>query len=200
MFDVGKSMIFYVLKYVHTFYIDMEKSSSGFRNINMVAGVVFFGMCIAVIFIVISFSVNAENKRDTQRQQDVDSLLYEFKNFRNQNEGLVIRSVYNMTPRETYMIVYGDKRKGCDDINAYCDVKVTSDTHCVDLSELVDYGMYEDSPIAPNGNVRWDRGISESDKGIGYTLSINHNIALTITACESEGEGIDQIFSSDLKK
>lgn len=178
----------------------MKKISLDTVRLNTIVIFLVVLVLVIIFFIVSNESLKTKHSRDIRRQQDVDSLLHEFKQFRDQNKGLTIRSVYNMTPHETYMIVYGNKRKGCDDMNSYCDVKVTSDTHCVDLSELVDYGMYEDSPIAPDGKVQWDKGVSNGSNGIGYTLSINERLALTITSCESEEEGLEVIYSSDLKK
>jgi len=77
------------------------------------------------------------------------------------------------------MIVNGDMATGCDSANDVCDVSVTSETHCFQMTS---------APVSPTGRVQWDRGLKDGDVGTGYTLEKEADGTVRVRACESENE------------
>ena len=92
-----------------------------------------------------------------------------------------------MQDLETYMAVYGNGMStGCDNFNDSCTTPVSRDSNCLNILDLVQDGYLPEMPVSPAGEVTWDIGDNNGDKGSGYTIYRDAQDVITVRACENE--------------
>ena len=126
---------------------------------------------IGVLMFVVVFSLRPQerykNARNAIRQNDIAIMT----------STLLTAQTDELITGDVYMIVNGDMATGCDAGNDVCEVSVTSETHCVQVTS---------TPVSPTGRVKWDHGLKDGDMGTGYTLEKEADGTVRIRACESE--------------
>ena len=69
---------------------------------------------------------------------------------------------------------------GCDDQNASCTSTISQDNRCLNIRDLVQGGYLPEMPVSPAGEVIWDIGDNNGDKGSGYTISRDAQDVITV--------------------
>lgn len=168
----------------------MHSKTKGFTAIELLIVIAIVGILVAVIFIALDPATRYGQARDAVRQDDVQEILSAAKFYQVDHDGEHVAAITELDAGDNvYMITNGAVESGCAIGNAYCGTEITADTHCVDLSELVEEQYLNAVPVSPSGVAVWDEG---SLLGTGYTLSIDSNGILTVRACENE-QGEDEI-------
>ncbi|MBM5790071.1 type II secretion system protein [Candidatus Parcubacteria bacterium] len=156
----------------------------GFTLLELLVVIAIVGILVAVVFVALDPAQRFQQARDAIRQNDVQEILSAVKRYQVDHAGDDLAAVAALTAGNIYMVVDGAMALGCDDQNASCDTAVTGDSHCVDLSLLVDQYL-DDVPISPLGSVPWDDGSADGERGTGYTLERDANGTIRVRACES---------------
>lgn len=170
-------------------YLKKSTKANGFTLIELLVVIAIIAILAVVVFVALDPLTRFRDSRDSARWQDVSALVDAIKISQVDNGGnyiATITEIASSTPGDVFMINDGSATTGCDDQNALCDVAVSSDTSCVDLSDLVNSGYIGEIPVSHNGTGTWTSGMS------GYTLVASSTGAIIIQACESEN-------SSDIK-
>lgn len=152
----------------------------GFTLIELLIVVALIAIIAAVVFVTLNPLTRFQDARDSQRWAAITSILNAIKIDQVDNGGAYLGAVAGITAGEVYMIVDGATVTGCDDNNASCDVDVTDDDNCVDLSGLVTEGYLGSVAVSPKGAATW------SSTRTGYTLQRNTSGIIIVRACESE--------------
>ncbi len=164
----------------------MQSQQKGFTLIELLVVIAIIGILVAVIFVALDPATRFGQARDAVRQNDVPEILSSIKLYQVDNGGDHLASIGALTAGSVYMAVNGaTMTTGCDDNNAACTTAVTADGSCVDISGLVT-GGYLSMPVSPAGAVTWDDGSGSGNEGSGYTISIDANGIVTVSACEDE--------------
>lgn len=156
----------------------MRLRQRGFTLIELLIVIAIIAIIAAVVFVALDPLTRFRDARDSSRWSDVSAMLSAIKVDQVDNGGAYLTAITNVTAGSVYMI--GTATSGCDDQNSYCDVDVTNDTACVDLSGLVTEGYLGNVPVSPNGEATWTSSTT------GYTLTKASTGIITISACESE--------------
>jgi prepilin-type N-terminal cleavage/methylation domain-containing protein len=168
----------------------------GFTLIELLIVIAILAVLAVALFAALDPLRMLRDSRDVVRWNDASQLIDAIKINQVRDNGFYITEIENMDAGAWYMITDGngggDMGGGCDDNNADCNVNIASDTHCVDLDELVEDGSIGDIPVSPVGTTTWDHGQDPGDEGTGYALYKASNGVLTIQACEAEAT--DRIF------
>jgi prepilin-type N-terminal cleavage/methylation domain-containing protein len=162
------------------------KNKKGFTLIELLIVIAIIAILAAVIFVALDPLTRFQDSRDSARWQEVSAIANAIQVDQVDNGGTYLTAIDDLTNGSTYMIVDGSMDIGCDDNNTYCDIDVSGDAYCVDLSGLVDEGYLGDVPISSTGDVIWDDGDVDGEEGTGYTLTASSTGIITIRACESE--------------
>ena len=93
-----------------------------------------------------------------------------------------------MATTSIYMIGVGTAT--CDDNNSECDVNVSGDSYCIDLTGLVNEGYIGSVPISPRSVGSWSSSLT------GYTLQKLSGGNITVAACEYEGSATSTVSVS----
>lgn len=156
----------------------LRNNNEGFTLLELLIVIVIIAILAAIVFVALDPATRFQDARDARRASDVVELLHAIKLDQVDNGGDYATDIEALTSAEIYMI--GTATTGCDDDAANCDTDPTSDTHCVDLAELVTDGYLGEVPISPAGAVTWDATTT------GYTLRVNGNGTARLSSCESE--------------
>lgn len=140
--------------------------------------VILAAVLVAVFFVGINPLKRFQDARDARRQIDVNNISSAITVYQIDHGGFYPPTIVATTAGNVYMI--GTDKNGCDKYNYFCDTAVTSDTSCVDLSDLVSAEKLYNIPISPKGAGVWNAGHT------GYTLQRATTGQLIIRACESE--------------
>ncbi|MFZ2978624.1 MAG: type II secretion system protein, partial [Candidatus Magasanikiibacteriota bacterium] len=138
--------------------------------------VAIMAIIASVVFVALNPLQRFQDSRDSVRWQQTSQILNAIKLYQVDHGGADLTAVSDLVAGNFYMI--GTDDSNCD--NNICDVEVTGDDFCVDLSGLVDSGYLSAMPISPNGEGDWDDGHT------GYIISTTSTGAVFIQACESE--------------
>lgn len=155
-----------------------ENFKKGFTLLELLIVIAIIAVLAAIIFVALDPATRFADARDARRAADVVSIIHAAKIDQVDNGGTYLSEISGLTAGEVYMI--GTDTTGCDDDAAYCDTDPDSDTHCVDLTDLVTEGYLGAVPTSPAGSVTWTAGTT------GYTIQRDTTGILTIRACESE--------------
>lgn len=158
----------------------MYSNKKGFTLIELLIVIAIIAILAAVAYVALDPLTRFKDARDSSRWSDVSSMLTAIKVNQVDNGGSYLASIAAMTPGEVYMISGDGTTTGCDAQNAYCDVAVTANNNCVNLSGLVSAGYLGKVPVSPNGEGTWTDSIT------GYTITASSSGMITIDACESE--------------
>ncbi len=154
----------------------------GFTLIELLIVIAIIAILASVIFVALDPLTRFKDSRDSARWQNVSAIATAIKVDQIDNGGSYLTTITNMTSGTVYMISDGGNGSGCDNNNTYCNVNVSSDGACVDLSGLVVQGYIGAVPIAPEGDpdVTWDSDVT------GYTLERESSGIIHVRACENE--------------
>jgi prepilin-type N-terminal cleavage/methylation domain-containing protein len=162
-------------------------SKKGFTLVELLIVIAIVAILVAIIFVALDPATRFAQARDAVRQNDVGEILSAIKLYQVDNGGDHLASIGALTPGDVYMAVNGAvMTTGCGDSNVSCETDVTDDTSCVNIAGLVSGGYLAAMPVSPAGDVVWDGGTGATDKGSGYTISVDINGIVTVRACESE--------------
>lgn len=165
----------------------MQFNKKGFTLVELLVVIAIIGILVAIIFVALDPSARFGQARDAVRQNDVQEILSAIKLYQVDNGGEHLASINALANEEIYLAVNGaGMTAGCDDNNNNCTTDVTSDTHCVNLEELVNEGYLNNMPVSPAGLTTWDDGDTAGEEGSGYTISKDSNGVVTVRACEDE--------------
>lgn len=153
-------------------------NQKGFTLIELLIAIAIVAIIASVAFVALDPLQRFQDARDSSRWTDITAILSAIKIDQVDNGGFYLPAITNMTAGNTYMV--GTAVAGCDDQNAQCDVAVSSDTSCVNLTGLVTEGYLAEVPFSPNGVGSWSLSLS------GYTLRREATGIITVAACESE--------------
>ena len=163
-------------------------NESGFTLIELLIVIAVIAILVAISFVAIDPLTRFKDVRDSTRASDILSILSAIKIDQVDNKGYYLTAIRNMNVGEWYMITNG-MSTGCADNDANCDVNVTTDTNCVDLSGLVTEGYLGEIPYSGAGAVTWDSGSFNGNEGTGYVLKRESTGIIRIQSCESENTG-----------
>ncbi|MBD3311541.1 MAG: prepilin-type N-terminal cleavage/methylation domain-containing protein [Candidatus Magasanikbacteria bacterium] len=155
-------------------------AAAGFTLVELLIVIAIIAIIAAVIFVALDPLTRFKDARDSTRWQEVAEVINAIKIDQVDNGGFYLTAVSNTNAGEVYMITGNAVASGCDDNNSNCDVDVTDDDNCVDLSGLVSEGYLGAVPVSPNGTGTW------SSSTTGYTLQRDSSGIVTVRACESE--------------
>ena len=160
------------------------KSQGGFTLIELLVIIAVIAALIAVIFAALDPATRFDQAKDAVRQGDVNEIHSALSLYAADHENELLPPVRDAKAGEVYMIVSSDTQKGCARQNDVCQTVVTSDTHCVDLSELVVQEYLTELPVSPEGEVAWSGAGPELVAGIGYTLTRTPEGEVIVRSCE----------------
>ncbi len=149
-------------------------NQQGFTLIELLVVIAIIAVLGAIVFVALDPATRFADARDARRASDVVELLSAVKLDQVDNGGTYLAEIAALTAGEVYMI--GTATTGCDDQDAAVD----SDTHCVDLTDLVTEGYIGTVPISPDGADTWGAGTT------GYTIMRAATGIITIAASEAE--------------
>jgi len=149
----------------------------GFTLLELLITIGIISIIFAAILVGVDPNKRFREARDTERYQEVTTILEAAKVDYVDNDGSFIAAILGLTPGNIAMV--GTASSGCD-VKSCPDVTVDNSV-CVDLTGLVSEGYIESVPVAPEGSVVYDATQT------GYYLSQQGGI-LTVGACESEEE------------
>jgi prepilin-type N-terminal cleavage/methylation domain-containing protein len=168
--------------------------NKGFTLIEMLLVVAIIAVLALVVFSSLDPLKRLQDTKDATRHTNMYEVLSAIKIYQIDNLGIHTTEITAMNEDQVYMIVDGNMDEGCDNFNASCDhlsagELVDSDTHCVDLSRLVDEGYIGQIPISPAADVVWDDGSSDGKNGTGFLLEKKSTGVVSIRSCEAENTG-----------
>jgi type II secretory pathway pseudopilin PulG len=150
------------------------------------------GILVAVVLTILNPALRLQQSRDAVRQNDVQAILQAIRLHEIDNNGNLLEDIDNLQDYDVYMAVFGSGMgDGCDDNNTYCSSNVSTDTYCVDISDLIQEGFLAEMPISPKGQITWDDGTASGENGSGYTISKTPLDVLTVRACENEATSVE---------
>ena len=164
----------------------MKNNQGGFTIIELVVVIAIIGLLVFVIYTALDPSTQLKESRDAVRQSATQNILSAIKLDQLDHNGELLASIKEMNPGEVYMIVNGSMKTGCAAYNDVCDTPVTDDTHCVDVSALIDTTHLPRIPVAPAGTIVWGEGGSGANVATGYTLQRDDSGVIQVRACEYE--------------
>ncbi len=159
-------------------------NKSGFTIAELLVVIAVVAFVVALVMAGLDPTARFQYARDAARQtdvQDISEAIASYQMYQAEADQVFSQLLLD----DVYMITSGGMVSGCDDYNVYCLEGVTSDSHCIDLSWME--GSYLDEvPVSPTGQVAWDRGRVNVDKGTGYLLSRSSDGSVEVTSCEHE--------------
>lgn len=155
-------------------------NKKGFTLIELLIVVAIMAIIAAVVFVSLDPLKRFQDSRDSVRWQQASQILTAIKLDQLDNGGSYMGAVDDMNTTTIYMITSNGAVSGCDDKNGFCDVSVSNDSACVDLTGLVTDGYLSKVPVSPNGDGTWTEAYT------GYTLQKSSNGSIVIRSCESE--------------
>jgi prepilin-type N-terminal cleavage/methylation domain-containing protein len=154
-----------------------KKDRGGFTLIELLIVIGIIALIATFVFVALNPLKRFQDSRNAKRWSDIAELMHAIKVSQVDRGGTYIPAISSkMGNDHIYMI--GTETTGCD---TNCSI-VDDGANCVDLSELVGKGYLGQIPVSPKGDSIWSSSLT------GYTLTASSTGALTITACETEGD------------
>ncbi len=150
----------------------MKLKKKGFTLVELIIVIAIIAILAGAIFVAIDPARRLHETRNARRQSDVSTILDAIKKHQADNGGAFYSEIAVLDEGAYYII--GTQTSGCDDECA----NQTAEDACVDLSGMGANYMAV-VPVDPS--------IGTPQK-TGYMLEVNSG-ALTVHACEPEGEG-----------
>lgn len=164
----------------------MKKTNrQGFTLIELLIVMAIISIIAAVVFVALDPLTRFRDSRDAARWTDISALVSAIKIDQVDNGGAYMAAIDAMTPGDVYMITDGAITTGCNAGATECNIDVTTDASCVDLTGLVTDGYLGKVPTSPNGTGNWGTGTT-GNKLTGYTIQKSVTGILTVRACEAE--------------
>lgn len=158
----------------------MDQNQKGFTLIELLIVIVIIVILAAGAFVALDPASRFRDSRDATRWTDVTGVLEAIK-INEVDERAIVSTL--VSDGSNYMVGTdgATAAETCADATV-----VAADT--VDLTELVTEGAIAQIPVAPEaaGGTTWDAGET------GYYVSYDGN-AVTVGACDSEGENVTDI-------
>lgn len=146
---------------------------SAFTMIELIIVIAIIAILAAAIFVAIDPARRLQESRNAVRSSDVATVLEAVKKFQADNEGTHYTEIDGLTA-DQYSVI-GTASSGC---NSTCGAQTTQ-AACVDLSGIGS-NYLADIPMDPSTGTA-----ANSD----YYLMVDSNGAVTVGACDPEGEG-----------
>jgi len=161
------------------------KKQKGISLVEVGAIVVIIGFLICIIFLALDPVARYKHTRDIIRQNAVQEISKALKSYQANNGNFILPSITSTKVGETYLITTG-KSLGCAMNNRVCQKPIDGETHCVDVSGLLNGEYLEKIPVSPSATIRWDEGKQQDQNGTGFTLTRNSDGSVTVQSCEAE--------------
>ena len=145
----------------------------GFTLIELIIVIAIIAILAAAIFVAIDPARRLNESRNARRYSDVNTILEAVVKYQVDNEGTHYTEVAGMTAGTYYQI--GTAASGCD---SGCTAQTTA-AACVDLSSI---GTNYLGAVPSDPNTGTD---AETD----YYILRDSNGAITVGACDTDGEG-----------
>ena len=145
----------------------------GFTLIELIIVIAIIAILAGAIFVALDPARRLHESRNARRASDVNTIMDAVVKYQTDNEGEHYTNVDNLTATTKYEI--GTCAAGA---NSVC-VGQTVSNNCVDLSGM-ETNYLGTVPKDPN---------SGTDEHTDYYLSVDTNGAVTVGACDTEGEG-----------
>ncbi|HBU07345.1 MAG TPA: hypothetical protein DEB09_04660 [Candidatus Magasanikbacteria bacterium] len=147
-------------------------NKKGFTLIELLIVIAIIAIIAGVVFVALDPLTRFQDSRDSRRWGDVTGILSAVKINQVDLKGAYLDSIVTTTEDLYYII--GTDTSGC---NSGCTAVSSTQSACVDLTELVTDGYLASVPMDPNGGT--------ADKTM-YYLNKNSNGTLTVGACLPE--------------
>ena len=147
------------------------QANEGFTLIELLVVIAIISILAVVVFVALDPATRFADARNSRRWNDVNNYLTAVHECIVDSDGDTTGCVGALTAGQTYEIV-SNATSGCDDV---C-TNAGSDTNCADLdTNLAKY--LKVLPIDPQG---------VADGHTGYSITVDSNNIVTITACAAE--------------
>lgn len=162
-----------------------NKKQDGFTLIEILVVIAILAIIAVVVFVALNPAQRFADARDSRRVTDVNSILTAIHECIVDNDGaitsclstngasLVAGDVYQIVGSTTFTAPF----TGC---NAQCASTVTDAAHCADI---------DDDLVTYLAKLPQDPQVTATDQ-TGYTVSIDANNLVTVSACNAEGSVI----------
>lgn len=176
--------------------IGLKRFKKGFTLIELIIVIAIIAILAAAIFVAIDPARRLHEARNSRRWSDVTTILDTVVKYQVDNEGTHYATVAALTAGEFAIIGTQTADATCSDAHASgyydnateaCEGSDADDTDavgdCVDLSGIGSNYL---------ATVPYDPGIGTSTEGFAnsrYYIGVDANGAVTVGACEEEGEG-----------
>ncbi len=146
---------------------------AGFTLVELIIVIAIIAILAGAIFVAIDPARRLNETRNARRNSDVATILDAIKKYQGDNAGVHYATVVSMAADTYYQL--GTASSGC---GVTCGLNTTQ-TGCVDLSNI-GTNYLAVVPLDPNGG---------TSAKTAYAIERDSNGAITIQACNAEGEG-----------